>query len=160
MIRIRVRGRLQTCVFATLLIVAVIVTAAVLGPVTHTFAKPAQDTWRRAWRNIGGGCGKCDTPGAGRIQYAVVTVYESQNGQGRIQGFYEPGKYRADQGQLNKIGNDNISSLRVEPGYRVRLCQSEGNGNGASPCQDFPAGQHNVSDEMNDQTSFIWVWKG
>ena len=158
MIRIRVRGGLQSCMLAMLLIVPVLATGSILGPVTRTFAEPAQDTWRRAWRDIGSGCAKCDSPI--KIQYAVVTVYESQNGQGKIQGYYGAGKYRADQGQLNKVGNDAISSLRVEPGYRVRLCQSEGNGNGAPQCQDFPAGQHNVPDEMNDQTSFIWVWKG
>jgi hypothetical protein len=155
------RGRLQTCMFATLLIGAVIVTWGISGPVTHTLAKPTPETWRRAWRNIGGGtCEKCDSPSASRIQYAAVTVYESRDGQGRIQGFYEPGKYRADQGQLRKVGNDTISSVRVERGYRVRLCQSEGNGDGTPPCQDFAEGQYNVSDEMDNQTSFIWVWRG
>lgn len=154
--RIRIRGGLQSFTFALLLFTQVIATGSNLGSVTHTLAEPAQDTWRRAWRSVGDGCARCDAA----VQYAVVTVYENPDGQGKIQGYYQPGKYRADHGQLNRVGNKAISSLRVEAGYRARLCQSEGGGNGGSPCQDFPAGQHNVSDEMNDQTSFIWVWKG
>ena len=159
MIRIRIQRGLRSCMFAMLLIMPVMAAGAIVGSVSHAFAGPVQEAWRRAFRNIGsGGCAKCDSPSS--VQYAVVTVYENPNGQGKIQGYYRDGKYRADRAQLKTVGDKAISSLRVEPGYKVRLCQSAGTGDGASPCEDFSPGQHNVSDQMNDQTSFIWVWKG
>ena len=70
---------------------------------------------------------------------------------------YGIGRYRADEGKLNKVGNDSISSLSVEPGYIVQLCQHEGNGNGAGDCYDFEAGRRNVPAEFDNQASFISV---
>ena len=152
----RVRRGLRSRWSAILLVMTVMATVSSLGSATSSFAEPMQNNWRRASRTLGGSCGKCDNP---TVQYAVVTVYESADGQGKIQGYYAPGKFRADRGQLNRVGKKAISALRVEAGYKARLCQSEGDGNGGSQCQDFSAGQHNLSSEMNDQASFIWVWK-
>jgi hypothetical protein len=88
-----------------------------------------------------------------------VTVYSDFNGEGRIQG-YDTGKYRADEGGLDGVGNDSISSLSVESGYTVQLCQNEGDGSGDGDCWDFEPGRQNVPDEFDNQTSFIWVqWK-
>jgi len=99
-------------------------------------------------------CSKCDD---GRSVSAPVIVYEHPDFQGRHQGF-RPGSYRADRGQLDEVGNDTISSLKVADGYTARLCQHEGDdGRGAGVCQTFGPGQHNVSDELNDETSFIEV---
>lgn len=156
---IRIRRRLRSCLFAMLLILPLITIASSLGSVTHVFAGPVQETWRRAWRNIGSACAKCDSPSSSKVQYAVVTVYESPNGQGKIQGYFDAGSYRADRGQMNRVGNDAISAIRVEAGYSARLCQNEGSGDGSGPCQEFARGQYNLSGEMNDETSFIKVWK-
>lgn len=161
MITLKRRVGWQTCILTISLIIPAILKEAdsMPGPVKHSFGDPTQTAWIRAHRIVGGGsCEKCDSPSG--IQYAVVTVYADPDGLGKMQGYYQPGKYRADRGQLNRVGNDSISSLRVEDGYRVRLCQHEGDGEGAGKCQDFAAGRYNVSDEMNDETSFIWVWRG
>lgn len=86
-----------------------------------------------------------------------VTVYSGDDWRGRGQG-YNPGRYFANRGDLDFVGNDAIKSVRVRVGYRARLCQHEGNGNGDGTCQEFRPGHWNVSDEMRDQTSFISVW--
>ncbi|MCI0609532.1 MAG: hypothetical protein L0Z71_10785 [Anaerolineae bacterium] len=125
------------------------------GQASQSFTEPTQTSrparWQRA-RFGGGSCAKCEE---GDLS---VTVYADRDGQGKMQGF-TPGRYRADRGHLDEVGNDTISSLAVEDGYRVRLCQHEGDGKGAGMCRDFAAGQHNVPDEMDDETSFIWVWE-
>jgi hypothetical protein len=153
------RVYLRGCILAVSLIVPMIAEegSSMPGLAKQSFAEPEQTAKPAAWRRVrfsGGGCPKCDSPSRGRI--APVTVYSDFNGEGRIQG-YDPGKYRADEGDLDRVGNDSISSLSVEPGYVVQLCQNEGDGSGDGDCWDFEAGRQNVPDEFDNQTSFIWV---
>jgi hypothetical protein len=91
-----------------------------------------------------------------------VTVYEHINFAGRSQSF-APGKYRADGGQLGNLPNDSASSLRVTKGYRVRLCENEGKGNGAGRCQEFGEGSFQLKGVreggIGDIVSYIYVFK-
>src|SRR5262245_20472582 len=159
MIKLRSRAYMQGCGLAISLIVPLLAAEGVkiLGKASQYFTEPTQISrparWQRA-RFIGACCGKCDCKGVP----AYVTVYADHNGEGKMQGFIE-GRYRADHGDLKEVGNDTISSLAVENGYMVRLCQHEGDGEGAGICRDFAAGRYNVPDELDDETSFIWVWK-
>jgi hypothetical protein len=107
-----------------------------------------QVRWRR---HTFASCERCDGV------TAPVTVFADRDGKGKMWG-YRTGRYRADRGDLKEVGNDTISSLAVLDGFMVRLCQDEGDGRGAGRCEDFAAGEHNVSDEMDNETSFIWVW--
>lgn len=120
------------------------------GPARRASVELRQ-TKKSRWRRYVFSCEKCDGTSA------PVTVYADYDGEGKMQGYRE-GRYRADRGALNEVGNDTISSLAVEEGFMVRLCQDEGTGRGAGRCRDFAAGQHNVPDEMDNETSFIWVW--
>lgn len=159
------RGYLRGCILAVSLIVPMIAEegGSMPGQAKQSFAEPAQTAKPPAWRRVrfsGGGCPKCDNPGAGTSteRIAPVTVYSDFNGEGRIQG-YDVGKYSANKGELKQVGDDSISSLSVEPGYVVQLCQSEGNGDGAGTCLDFEAGRRNVPNEFDNQASFIRVRK-
>jgi hypothetical protein len=150
---------LRGSILAVLLIVPMIAEEGgnTPGQAKESFAEPGQTARPAAWKRVrftGGTCPKCDTPTEGPI--AAVTVYSDFNGEGRIQG-YGIGRYRADEGKLNKVGNDSISSLGVEPGYVVQLCAHEGDGNGAGDCFDFEAGRQNVPAAFDNQTSFIKV---
>ena len=88
-----------------------------------------------------------------------VTVYEHVRLGGRSQGFI-PGVYRADYRQLGKLPNDSASSLKVEKGYTVRLCDSEGNGKGSGRCEVYRAGTWDLKSSavgLSDRVSFIEV---
>jgi hypothetical protein len=152
MIRTRGGTYLQGCILSIFLIIPIMAEVGrISGSAKRSFGEQTP-TRKTRWRRASFDCGKCD---GGTIN-AAVTVYADRDGNGKMQGF-KLGKYRADRGHLNKVGNDTISSLAVEEGYTVRLCQHEGDGNGAGKCQDFAAGQQNVPDELDDQTSFILV---
>ena len=90
-------------------------------------------------------------PANGQLQ---VTVYADPNFSGSYQSF-SAGVYRADRGDLNLVGNDSISSLRVPAGLRVQVCKdSDGNGS----CGNFGPGDYPyVGDALNDIISYINV---
>jgi hypothetical protein len=156
MITTRTRTYLQGCILAISLIIPIMAEEVerIPGSGKRSFAEPTQP--KKRWRRASFDCGKCDSG----VITAPVTVYADRDGggEGKIQGF-KPGIHRADRGGLREVGNDTISSLVVEEGYVARLCQDEGNGRGAGQCQEFASGQHNVSAEMDNQTSFISVRK-
>jgi hypothetical protein len=122
------------------------------GPRGTSLTDPPQARKKR-WRPyVFVSCPKCDGLSA------PVTVYAEHDGGEPSYGFKE-GRYRADKGGLgNEVGNDNISSLLVMEGFMARLCQHEGDGRGAGRCEDFGPGEHELSEEMDNQTSFVWVW--
>lgn len=83
----------------------------------------------------------------------AVTFYEDANYAGKSQTF-SVGKYYADRGQLNTVGNDNISSLRVPKGLTVNVCENESGG----LCRSFGPGDYSyVGDDLNDIISYIEV---
>jgi hypothetical protein len=83
----------------------------------------------------------------------TVTLYEHSNFTGNSQSF-GIGTYRADRGQLDQIGNDNASSLRVPAGYKVRVCENETGG----ICREYGAGDYSyVGDDLNDTISLVEV---
>jgi hypothetical protein len=96
----------------------------------------------------------------GRSAMLPVTVYEHINFTGRSQGF-GPGEYRANKGQLGNLPNDTASSVRVAKGYKVRLCENEGSGNGAGVCEEYGEGSHQLKLPKNkgvaDRVSYISV---
>jgi hypothetical protein len=84
---------------------------------------------------------------------AKATFYEHGDFAGKSQSF-GVGTYRADKGQLDGVGNDNISSLRVPQGFKVRVCENEGGG----LCRDYASGDYAyVGNDLNDKISFIEV---
>jgi hypothetical protein len=90
-----------------------------------------------------------------------VTVCEHINFGGRCQGF-GPGSYRANRKELGNLPNDTASSIRVMTGYKARLCDSEGKGNGSGICQTIAAGSYQLktgSNGISDRVSFIEVIK-
>ena len=99
-------------------------------------------------RANGGGNGWWDEEG--------VILYSNRGQSGNQQSF-NVGTYRNDQGQLNQIGNDSASSVFVSPGYRVRVCENEGGGNGSGKCEEFGAGSYNLRYER--KASYLRVWR-
>lgn len=91
-----------------------------------------------------------------------VTVYEHANSGGRSQAFGE-GKFRADSGQFGKLPNDSASSVKVAKGYRVRLCENEGEGKSSGRCEEYGEGSSNLrvarSGGVADRVSMIEVFR-
>ena len=82
-----------------------------------------------------------------------IVVYEHGDFAGRSQAFL-PGTYRADRDELNVVGNDAISSLRVPPGLSVTLSEHE---TGGITRTYGPGDYPYVGDEFNDKASLIIV---
>ncbi|MEH2186474.1 MAG: sugar dehydrogenase [Nostoc sp.] len=84
-----------------------------------------------------------------------VKVYRDSNFAGVSQSFpTTPGVYKANQGDLNVVGNDTISSLSVPPGTVIRVCQNETGGR----CREFSAGDYKfVGNDLDNIISFIEV---
>ncbi len=84
-----------------------------------------------------------------------VKVYRDRNFAGVSQSFpTTPGIYKANQGDLNIVGNDTISSLRVPAGTVVRVCQNETGG----LCREYSAGDYSyVGNDLDNKISFIQV---
>lgn len=92
------------------------------------------------------------SPGLGQ---SGATLYEHINYKGRSQS-YGVGRYRADQRQLGAIENDMASSVVVQSGYRVRVCENEGAyGHGGGRCEEYGSGRYNL--RYNDDVSFVEV---
>ena len=91
---------------------------------------------------------------AKRYKLIPVIVYEDFEFSGRAQA-YGPGTYRADRAQLGSLPNDSASSVRVAPGFGVRLCDNEGDGKGGGVCvtkvpgnYSLPGGVESVADKV------------
>lgn len=83
--------------------------------------------------------------------------YQHNGFTGNSQG-YISGVYRADKGQLNQVGNDSITSIRVPDGFKVRVCENEGSGQGGGLCREYGPGEYNhVGADLNDKISYIEV---
>ena len=99
---------------------------------------------------------------AAKYNFVPVIVYQDTNYSGKSQGF-GVGKFRADQGQLGNLPNDSASSIFVAPGYQVRLCDSEGYGNGYGRCEIMSPGWNQLHSArmggVADMVSFIEVRK-
>ena len=91
-----------------------------------------------------------------------VTVFEHANATGRSQTFGE-GKFRADYGQFGKLPNDSASSVKVSKGYRVRLCENEGEGKAIGRCEEYGEGSFNLkvakAGGVSDRVSQIEVFR-
>jgi hypothetical protein len=96
---------------------------------------------------------------AKRYKLIPVVVYEHFDFSGRSQA-YGPGTFRADKAQLGSLPDDSASSVRVAPGFAVRLCENEGDGNGGGMCEILRAGDHSLSgpNSVADKVSFIEVF--
>lgn len=85
-----------------------------------------------------------------------VVLYEHANSGGRSQGF-GPCKYRADKGQFWRLPNDAASSIKVEKGFSVRVCENEGPaGTGTGRCEIYREGSKNLT-TISDRVSFVEV---
>jgi len=70
-----------------------------------------------------------------------VVLYEDANSTGRSQEF-GVGRYLNMTGALGNVRNDKASSVVVQRGFRVRLCEDEGNmGIGAGRCEEYGEGR-------------------
>ena len=93
------------------------------------------------WGNNGGGKG--------------VSVYSDRDFRGREQE-YGVGRYLAGAGQFGNMKNDDAGSIVVPKGFRVRLCENEGDtGRGSGRCEDHGEGSYNL--RYNDLASYIEV---
>jgi hypothetical protein len=91
-----------------------------------------------------------------------VTVYEHVNSGGRSQTFGE-GRFRVDYRQFGQLPNDTASSVKVIKGYRVRLCEHEGDGRAAGRCEEYGEGTFNLrvarAGGVADRVSMIEVFR-
>jgi hypothetical protein len=91
-----------------------------------------------------------------------VTVFEHVNSGGRSQAFGE-GRFRADHKELGNLANDSASSVKVIKGYRVRLCENEGEGKATGRCEEYAEGTFNLriarAGGVADRVSMIEVFR-
>jgi hypothetical protein len=106
---------------------------------------------RGGWGNNNGGWSN------GNMNRRGVTVYDDRNFRGASQTF-GPGRYLNNRGGLGAIRNDEASSIEVDRGFSVRLCDNEGTGWGAGQCEEYGEGRHNI--RLNDAVSYIEVRRG
>lgn len=83
-----------------------------------------------------------------------VTVYEDRNFRGRSAQF-GIGRFRSDHRQFGNLRNDRASSVVVQRGFRVRICEGEGDGFGWGRCEEYGEGRHNL--QYDDVASYIEV---
>ncbi|MEV4416424.1 PQQ-dependent sugar dehydrogenase [Catellatospora sp. NPDC049609] len=94
----------------------------------------------------------------------AVTMFSEAGLKGNAQR-YTPGIHEAVRGQFSVVGNDAITSFRVEPGYRVLVCNNDSkfakNKGDVGPCRQYPEGVHNLQGTpMDNIASLITVLAG
>lgn len=107
--------------------------------------------------NSGGNGGSNSGSNSGGSQsQSAVTAYQNSNFNGNSQSFpVSSDGYAANRGQLNSVGNDQISSLRVPEGYIAYVCANESQ---EGQCKIFSAGNHSfVGNDLNDKISYMEV---
>lgn len=91
------------------------------------------------------------------LKWWSVLAYSDADGRGRAEPFLA-GKYLACNGQLDHVRNDALSSIYLPVGYSVRVCESEGYGDGSGDEVRFSTpGLHNIPSYLNDKASFLEV---
>ena len=88
----------------------------------------------------------------GRPQDPAVTFYEGENFTGASWSV-GPGSFNIDALAASAIGNDNLSSIRIEPGYAVTICQ---HGNNGGLCETYTSSVAQLG-ALNNQASSISV---
>jgi len=84
-----------------------------------------------------------------------VLVFEDRDFRGRSQTF-GVGRFLNAGNQLGSLRNDAASSVVVPRGYRVRLCENEGNsGRGEGRCEDYGEGRYNL--RYDNAASYIEI---
>ncbi len=121
------------------------------GPGYHNLRYPNIASYIRV---TGPGGGWTGGGGVGGVGGRGVTVFEDRDFRGGSQTF-GPGRYLNNAGQLGSLRNDEASSIIVDRGFRARLCESEGTGNGSGRCEEYSEGRFNL--RYNDEVSFIQV---
>ena len=94
-----------------------------------------------------------DSSAQGWDNNGPVIVYDGRDGVGASQTF-GVGEFRNDRSQLSTIRNDRASSVFVEQGYRIRLCETEAY-SGGGRCEEFGPGYHNL--RYDNTASYIRV---
>jgi hypothetical protein len=86
-----------------------------------------------------------------------VIVYQHKNFAGRSQ-FLNIGVYRGSKGELSQIGDNSISSMKIQEGFRAVACESDSSSQDIKKCKTFESGEFSwVGDSFNDKFSYIEV---
>lgn len=86
---------------------------------------------------------------------AALTAFEQKHWLGRSQTF-APGMFRSFRGEFGKINDNQVRSIIVAKGFRVRLCSDEGlMFRGSGDCEIHEEGRHNL--RFANSISFIEV---
>src|SRR5262245_42419678 len=104
-------------------------TAVILVAMVPLYGQAQARKFRRVSHAVG--CAKCDSPEAVTEYDSPVLVFAAK---GQTQELL-PGLYRANEGELQTVGNDSIVSVWAFRGFHVRLCEHEGDGNGDGACE-------------------------
>ncbi len=88
---------------------------------------------------------------------SLIVAYRDANYGGVAQGF-EIGRHETGRSQLNVVGNDTISSIRVAPGVQVKLCSDNPETTVGGSCQWVNNNTSSLSSSINNSTSWLEVW--
>jgi len=124
-----------------------------VGEGNHNLQYGGTASYIRVW-GPGGGGGNWGRGWNGGGQRGVI-LYEDRDFGGRSQEF-GVGRYLNMTGALGNVGNDRASSVVVQRGFRVRICENEGDqGIGSGRCEEYGEGRFNL--RYNDTASYVEV---
>ena len=89
-------------------------------------------------------------------QATTVMAYQHSNFAGTAQSF-APGAWEASRNQLNTVGNDAISSIRVPINTILKACRNDGMGYIGGGCRTFTPGDYSGVGTDNDTYSYLEV---
>jgi hypothetical protein len=136
------------------------------GPGTHNLRYAGSASYiqvsGRGWNgnNNGGGWGNNNGNNNGNGNNnngRAVTLFDDRDFRGASQSF-DSGRYLNSRNQFGGIGNDRASSVVVDRGFSVRICDSEGGGAGSGRCEEYGPGSYNL--RYSDSASYIEVRRG
>lgn len=86
----------------------------------------------------------------------TATVYQDINFMGQSETL-KVGQYFASKGDLNNVGNNAISSLRIPAGLFVRLCEGDGSSAQLRPCVGLSGDIPSLNQFWNDRASSLEI---
>jgi hypothetical protein len=110
---------------------------------------------------ISGTLGNCACSAVFDRDAEPVVLFQHDDFGGDLQAC-EEGEFRADRGELDDVGNDQISSLVVAPGFKVFLAENEPE-NGLGRTLELGPGSHRslsaIESFWNDRVSYVKVFR-
>lgn len=94
---------------------------------------------------------------AGAVGYTGWDVRELKSALEPHQKFHAGQTYRGDRGELNVIGDNALAIIAVATGFRIKICDTAGDGSGGAPCEEFTGPGDFMLKSTSGRASFVHV---